>query len=305
MKAVIYKKYGAPEVLELSEINNPSPKDNEILVKIVAATVTSGDIKIRASDFPALFWIPARLIFGIFKPRNPILGHEFSGIVEAIGKDVQDFSIGDEVFGTTTMLKGGSYAEYVCVPESWKHGVVAKKPKGLSYQESAALPIGAMTALFLLEKAKIREGLNVLIYGASGSVGSYAVQIARILGAHVTAVCSSENSDIVTALGAETVIDYKSEDYTHIVVDMDIVLDAVGFTSKSDAKKVLKAGGQFVSIKMLTDEKIAALLRIKEWAEAGKLKAYIDKVYPLEEIVEAHRYVDTGRKRGNVVLDIP
>ncbi len=182
MKAVIYRNYGPPNVLRLTEIEKPIPKDDEILVKIHAATVTSGDIRLRGSDFPPLFWLPARLIFGLFKPKKKILGHELSGTVEAIGKDVTKFKIGDHVFGTTTMLKTGSYAEYICLPQEWKHGVVEKKPENLSFKEAAALPVGAMTAMFLLEKANLSRDRKILIYGASGSVGSYAVQIAKSKG---------------------------------------------------------------------------------------------------------------------------
>ncbi|MGB3467184.1 MAG: NAD(P)-dependent alcohol dehydrogenase, partial [Cyclobacteriaceae bacterium] len=183
MKAAIYEKYGSPEVLRIAEVPKPQPKANEILVKVRAATVTSGDTRLRSSNFPPLFWLPARLIFGLLKPKNKILGHELAGTVVECGKDVSDFQIGDEVFGTTTLLKGGSYAEYVCLPQKWKNGVVGKKPSNLNFEEAAALPIGAMTAMSLLEKAKLTKGQKVLVYGASGSVGSYAVQLAAAEGA--------------------------------------------------------------------------------------------------------------------------
>lgn len=304
MKAVIYSKYGSPDVLKQMELDKPVPKDNEILVKIHAATVTSGDVRLRASDFPPIFWLPARLIFGLFKPKKKILGHELSGIVERKGKDVTKFDIGDEVFGTTTMLKTGSYAEYICLPEKWKHGVVALKPKNLSFKEAAALPIGGMTSLFLLEKANIKSGQHVLIYGASGSVGSYAVQIAKSLGAIVTGVCSTSNLEMVKSLGADKVLDYTQEDYTLLKKEVDIVFDAVGKTTKSVAKKILKKEGAFVSVKMLTTEKMEHLLKLKELAEKGKIKPYIDTSYPLEEIVKAHTYVDQGHKKGNVVIEV-
>ena len=304
MKAAVYTSYGSPSVLKVTEIEKPIPKANELLVKIHAATVTAGDIRLRASDFPPLFWLPARLMFGLFKPKKKILGHEFAGVVEAVGEKVSKFTIGDEIFGTTTMLSTGSYAEYVCVPEVWKSGVVAKKPKNLSFEESAALPVGAMTALYLLKKAKMDRSKEVLIYGASGSVGSYAVQLAHHLGKSVTGVCSTSNIDMVKSLSADEVIDYKKQDYTTRSQDFDIVFDAVGKTSKTVAKKVLKKHGVFVSVNMLTSEKIEDLLEIKQTAEAEKLKPYIDKTYSLEQIVEAHKYVDSGRKRGNVVIKI-
>ncbi|AWX44043.1 Alcohol dehydrogenase [Flagellimonas maritima] len=304
MKAVIYKKYGAPDVLELKEIDKPTPKDNEVLIKIFAATVTSGDVRLRSSDFPPLFWLPARLIFGLFKPKKKILGHEFSGIIEGKGRNATKFKIGDEVFGTTTMQNSGSYAEFTCLPEQWKHGVIDLKPTNLNFKEAAALPIGSMTALFLLEKAKISEGKNVLIYGASGSVGSYAVQVAKYFGASVTGVCGTSNINMIKSLGAVKVIDYKKEDYTLFNGKFDIVFDAVGKTTKSKAKKVLKKDGVFISVKMLTKEKREHLLRLKELAEKEKLKPFIDSCYQLEDIVSAHEYVDQGHKRGNVVIEI-
>ena len=304
MKAAVYSSYGSPSVLGLTEIERPSPKSNEVLVKIHAATVTAGDTRLRASDFPPLFWLPARLIFGLFKPKKKILGHEFAGVVEAVGDQVSKFTIGDEVFGTTTMLSTGSYAEYVCVPEVWKSGVIARKPKNLSFEESAALPVGAMTALYLLKKAKIDLSKKVLIYGASGSVGSYAVQLAHHLGKSVTGVCSTSNIDMVKSLGADEVIDYKTQDYTKLFQDFDIVFDAVGKTSKRAAKKVLNNGGVFISIKMIISEKLEDLLAIKKMAEIEKLNPFIDKTYNLDQIVKAHEYVDSGRKRGNVVVRV-
>ncbi len=304
MKAVIYKRYGPPSVLKLTELEKPRPKDNEMLIKIYAATVTSGDVRLRSSDFPPLFWLPARIIFGLFKPNKKILGHELAGTIEEIGKNVTKFKVGDPVFGTTTMLKTGSYAEYICLPEEWKSGVVAIKPKNLSFQEAAALPVGAMTAMYLLKKANLKKGQKVLVYGASGSVGSYAVQLADQKGASVTGVCSGSNVGMVKALGAENVIDYKKEDYSEQEGKFDIVFDAVGKTSKSIAKKVLNAEGSFVSVKMLTKEKDENLNQIKVLAEQGKLKPFIDRTFALDQISEAHGYVEQGRKRGNVVIEV-
>ena len=304
MKAAVYTSYGPPNVLQLTEVDKPQPKENEILIKIHAATVTAGDVRLRASDFPPLFWFPARLIFGLFKPKKKILGHELSGTIEAIGKNVRKFKVGDKVFGTTTMLPTGSYAEYICLPEEWKHGVLAIKPDNLGFKEAAALPIGAMTAMYLLDKASLNKGQKVLVYGASGSVGSYAVQLAKQQDATVTGVCSGPNFDMVRSLGADNVLDYKKEDYSESHEKFDIVFDAVGKTTKSKAKKVLKEGGAFVTIKMLTKEKNENLGRIKQLAEAGKLKPFIDRTFELNEIVAAHEYVDLGRKRGNVIIEI-
>ncbi len=304
MKAAVYTQYGPPDVLKLNQIEKPVPKANEILVRVMVTTVTSGDVRLRASDFPTLFWLPARLIFGLFRPKKTILGHEFAGVVEEIGSEVTRFSPGDEVFGTTTMLSAGSYAEYLCVPEYWKSGVVAKKPENLTFEESAALPIGSMTALFLLRKAKIGKSSKVLVYGASGSVGSYAIQLAHYLGKSVTGVCSTQNVDMVRSLGAIEVIDYKNQDYAKLAFDFDIVFDAVGKTTKSTAKKVLRKKGMFVSVNMLTGEKLDDLLELKQMAEDGNLKPFIDRTFSLDQIVEAHAYVDEGRKRGNVLIHI-
>ncbi|MFD1616245.1 NAD(P)-dependent alcohol dehydrogenase [Gelatiniphilus marinus] len=304
MKAVVYEKYGSPKVLKIKDIEKPKPTEDEILVKIYSATVTSGDVRLRSSDFPPLFWLPARLIFGLFKPKKKILGHELAGVVEDVGKNVTEFKVGDSVFGTTTMLNTGSYAEYICLPQKWKNGVVGLKPKNLTYQESAALPVGAMTAMYLLEKANLTNGQIVLIYGASGSVGSYAVQLASQQRAKVTGVCSTANFEMVKSLGAENLIDYKKEDFSKRNKKFDIVFDAVGKTTKAKAKKVLKTGGNFVSVKMLTKEKIEHLKLIKNMAEEGKLKPFIDKSFNLDDIEKAHEYVEKGHKRGNVVITI-
>lgn len=304
MKAAVYNEYGPPNVLELKELEKPQPNDDEILIKIYAATVTSGDVRLRASDFPPLFWLPARLIFGLFKPKKKILGHELAGVIEGKGKNITKFNIGDSVFGTTTMLNTGSYAEYICLPQEWKHGVISLKPVNLNFKEAAALPIGGMTAMYLLEKANIKAGQKILVYGASGSVGSYAVQLAKQQGTFVVAVCSSPNFDMVKSLGADGLIDYKKEDYSLLQDKFDIVFDAVGKTTKAKAKKVLNNEGVFISVKMLTTEKSEHLKRIKELAEKEKLTPFIDRCFPLNEIVNAHEYVDKGHKKGNVVIEI-
>jgi len=304
MKAAIYEKYGSPNVLKLVDVKKPQPNDNEFLVKIYATTVTSGDVRLRASDFPFLFWLPARLIFGLFKPKKNILGHEFAGTVEEIGKNITKFKVGDKVFGTATMLKKGAYAEFICLPQEWKHGVVELMPKNLNFKEATALSIGAMTAMYLLEKAHLKKEQKILVYGASGSVGSYAVQIAKQQGALVTGVCSKLNFEMVKSLGVTSLIDYKEEDYSENNEKFDVVFDAVGKTSKSKAKKVLNSKGTFVSVNMITKEKSEHLKQIKELAENELIKSFIDRTFDLTEIVEAHQYVDTGRKRGNVVIEI-
>lgn len=304
MKAVIYSRYGSPNVLKLVDIEKPQPKDNEILVKIYATTVTSGDVRLRSSDFPPVAWFIARLMFGLFKPKKEILGHEFSGIVEAVGKDVTKYQVGDEIIGTPTMLKTGTYAEYISIPQERKKGVLALKPKNLSFREAAALPVGGMTALFLLNKVKLSEGQQVLIYGASGSVGSSAIQIAKAKGSTVVAVCSRSNFDMVKSLGADQVIDYKKEDYSLLEQKFDIVFDAVGKTSKSKARKILKKDGRFTTVKALTNLTQEHLEELCRLADEGQIRSFIDKAFSISDIVEAHEYVDKGRKRGNVVVEI-
>jgi NADPH:quinone reductase-like Zn-dependent oxidoreductase len=305
LKTVICTEYGPPNVFKLTERKKPFPKDNEILVRLFASTVTSG-VSIVRSGFKNQSLIMrffARLIFGITKPRKKILGYEFAGEVESVGKEVKKFKEGDQVFGTTTGLKAGAYAEYVVIPEL---GMVAIKPSNMTYEEAAAVPIGATTAYhFLKKKADIQTGQKVLIYGASGSVGTYAVQLAKYYGTEVTGICSTPNLEWVKDLGADKVIDYTQEDFTESKEVYDIVFDAVGKSSKSDAKKVLTPNGTFVSVaKGLAKERTEDLIFLKEIIEDGKMRAFIDKTYPLEEIVEAHRYVDKGHKKGNVVIRI-
>ena len=304
MKAMVYYKYGGPEVLTLVDVPKPIPKDNEVLIKVEATTVTSGDVRLRASDFPPLVWLPARFIFGLFRPRKRVLGHEFSGVVEGIGNFVTRFKKGDKVFGTTTMLRSGAHAEYISVPEKWKQGVIAKKPKNMTFTESACLPIGGMTALFLLERAGIKKGQNLLVYGASGSVGSFAIQIGKHFEAKVTGVCSAVNLNMVKSLGAHSTLDYTKEDFRELEPVFDVFLDAVGKVSKKEAKKVLRRTGKFVSVKMITQEKGSHLKIVKQLAEKEELKPFIDKVYSFQDIPKAHKYVDTGRKRGNVVVQV-
>ena len=304
MKAVVYKKYGPPNVLKLVDIEKPKPKPGEVLVKIHATTVTSGDARLRSSDFPPIAWLVVRLVYGLFKPRKEILGHEFAGVVEEVGDAVSKFKVGDEVLGTPTMLSTGSYAEYICAPEVRKKGVLRLKPKNLSFREAAALPVGGMTALFLLNKARLTSKQHVLVYGASGSVGSFAIQIAKARGSIVTAVCSSSNHDMVKSLGADHVIDYRKVDYSNFGHDYNIVFDAVGKTSNSKAKRVLKPRGRFVSVKSLTTPDQNDLEDLCKLAGEGQLRPFINKIFSLREITQAHEYVDKGHKRGNVVIEM-
>jgi NADPH:quinone reductase-like Zn-dependent oxidoreductase len=300
MKAIVITGSGSPEVLELREEDKPSPRDNEMLVKVYASTVTIGDAILR--KMPRYLMAPLMIPMG-FKLKR-IAGHELAGTVEEVGKDVRSFNKGDHVFGTTTGLKYGANAEYVCVPGEGGRGMVARKPANVSFGQAAAIPIGGMTALQILRKGNVKEGDKVLIYGASGSVGTYAVQLAKSYGAHVTGVCSGANLDLVRSIGADEVIDYTKEDFRKNGEKYDVVFDTVRKLKGSGCKGSLGEKGVFLSSWSPTRESSEDLSHLKELVEAGKIRPVIDKVYPLEEVVEAHRYVDKGHKKGNVVIAV-
>lgn len=322
MKAVVVERYGAPEVLKFQEIATPEPQADEVLIRIHATTVTSADCRVRGARTPLGFGLMMRLVFGIFKPRQPILGSEFAGVVESVGKDARKFKAGDHVIGFCGVGMG-CHAEYKCMPEN---GAVVLKPAYLDFGEAAALCFGGTTALDFLRRAKLRNGEKVLVIGASGAVGTAAVQLARYFGADVTAVCSTANVELVSHLGANYVIDYIQEDFTQNGETYDVIVDTVGNASFLQCEHSLKEGGRLLLLAASLPEMLwiswAAPISSKriivgpaaertedvcflvKLTEAGHFKPVIGRCYPLEQIAEAHRYVDTGHKVGNAVISI-
>lgn len=297
MKAVVFEKYGTPDVLELKDVDKPVPKNNEILIKVHATSVTAGDWRIRkAQPFVVRFFA------GLFKPtRIKILGFEVAGVVEEVGKKVKKFKKGDHVFAGCSFRFGG-YAEYKCLPEN---DLIALKPSNITFEEAATVPIGGITALRYLNKAGVKAGQHVMIYGASGSVGTFSIQIAKNFGAHVTGVCSTSNIELVKSLGADQVIDYTKQDFTNTDIQYDVIFDAVGKTSRTVCKKLLKPGGKFLTVWGGSSKTSPGdLIFLKELIEAGKLKTVIDRTYNLHQIRDAHTYVETFRKKGNVSIQV-
>jgi 2-desacetyl-2-hydroxyethyl bacteriochlorophyllide A dehydrogenase len=329
MKAVVYTEYGSPDVLQLKTVEKPTPGDNEIRIRIHATSIGYGDLFARnfrnnRSEFnmPSLFWFPARIEFGYSKPKRQILGSDFAGEIEAVGKDVKQLNVGDSVFGSRGSLFGAN-AEYMCMPEN---GLVALKPANMTYEEAATVPYGALTALNLLRKVDIQPGQKVLINGASGAIGSAAVQLAKHYGAEVTAVCGTPGLEYVKALGADQVIDYTQEDFTRNGETYDLIFDILGRSSFSRCKGSLKPDGRYLLASFKTRQvfrmlwtaitggkkvicalatyKVEDLILVKELVEAGKIKAFIDRSYPLEQTAEAHTYVEAGHKKGSVVINV-
>lgn len=322
MKAIIWPKYGSPDVLELHEVAKPTPKNNEVLIKIVAATAFAGDCEMRRFDFPPSFWLPLRLYFGLIKPRIKTPGQELAGEIEAVGTDVTEFKIGDEVFAPTDM-KLGAYAEYLCLPSTHP---IAKKPANMTFEEAATIPTGGLNALHFVRKGDLQKGQSVLINGAAGSIGTYAVQIAKTFGAIVTAVDSTNKLDMLRSIGADEVIDYMQEDFTQNGETYDVIIDVVGKSPYSGSVKSLNQNGRYILgnprfpamlrglwTSMTSSKKVSAaltayktddLIFLKEMVEAGKIRSVIDRCYPLEEISDAHRYVETGKKNGHVAIRV-
>jgi NADPH:quinone reductase-like Zn-dependent oxidoreductase len=323
MKAIVCTKYGEPEVLQLQEVEKPVPKENEVCIKIYATTVSSGDVRIRSFNVPALFWLPFRLHLGILKPKKSIIGGEFAGEIESVGTAVKNYKKGDKVFGSTAD-GNGCYAEYVCMSAN---GVLTSKPNNMDFEDAAALFFGGHTALHFLRKANIQLGQKVLIYGASGALGTYAIQLAKYFGAEVTAICSGRNIDLVQSLGADHVIDYTKDDFTKNGISYDVIFDTVGKSPFGGSVKSLSKNGYYLRavhlylfsmirgiwVSLTSNKKVIGgvaheyqedIVFLKELVETGQLKPVIDRRYPLEEIVEAHRYVEKGHKKGNVVITV-
>jgi NADPH:quinone reductase-like Zn-dependent oxidoreductase len=325
MKAIIWTEYGPPDVLQLKEVEKPVPKDNEVLVRIYATTVTAGDCEQRSLKLPIWHALPMRAYVGLKRPKRiTILGMDLAGEIESVGKNVKRFRKGDQIFASTGFVRMGTYAEYICLPEEPKDGALAMKPANMTYEEAAAVPNGGLEALCFLRQGNVQSGQKVLINGAGGTIGTFAVQIAKSFGAEVTSVDNTGKLDMLRSIGADHVIDYTQEDFTKKGETYDFILDVVGKSSFSGSISSLEKNGRYLIAipgpsqmvrgrwtSLISSKKVifgAAHLRtedlifLKELVEAGKLKAVIDRTYPLEQIVEAHRYVEKGHKKGNVVI---
>jgi NADPH:quinone reductase-like Zn-dependent oxidoreductase len=312
MKAIVCTKYGPPEVLQLAQVEKPVPKDNEVLIRVYATSVTVSDCLVRSGKVNILLWIPMRIFVGFRRPRHPVLGLELAGEIEATGKDVKRFKKGDQVFAFAGK-RFGAYAEYTCLPEDGlcmpQDSIMTLKPSNVTYEEAAAVPSRGTLALYFLKKGNIQKEQKVLIYGASGGVGTFAVQLAKHFGAGVTGVCSTANLELVRSLGADKVIDYTKEDFTKKGDLYDLVFDAVGKRKSSKlkllCKEALTPNGKYISVDDGTPKiPIEHLVLLKELVETGKIKPVIDRRYPLEQIADAHRYVEKGHKKGNVVITL-
>jgi len=301
MRAIVCTKYGPPDVLRLAEVDKPTPRDREVLVKIHATTVTSSDCIVRGFKLPISMWIPARIALGLRRPRNPILGMELAGEIEAIGKRVRRFKVGDRVFAFTGRGGFGAYAEYTCLPED---GLVAVMPADVTYEEAAPTTFASL-ALHFLRKGNVQKGHKVLVYGASGAAGTYAVQLANYMGAEVTGVSSGANLELVRSLGAHKVVDYAREDFADSGELYDVIFDAVGKTSKSSSKNALAPNGTYVSINHGNPwPRVEDLVLLMELLKTKQIRSVIDRRYSLEQIPEAHGYVDKGHKKGNIVVTV-
>ena len=328
MKAIIWTRYGPPEGLRLQEVDKPTPKDNEVLIKIHATTVTAGDCEMRSLRFPPWLALPMRLYAGLARPtRVKIIGQELAGEIETVGKEVRSFKVGDQVFGTTG-FGSGTYAEYMCMPAEpgEMDGVLAKKPTNMTYEEAAAVPTGGLEALHFLRRGNIQSGEKVLINGAGGSIGTFGIQLAKYFGAEVTGVDSTAKLDMLRSVGADHVVDYTQEDFTRRGETYDVIFDVVGKGSFSRSIKSLKENGRYLLanfalskmvrgqwISMRSNKKVIIevsspktedLVFLRELIEAGVIRSIIDRRYPLEQIVEAHKFVETGQKKGNVVVTV-
>ena len=322
MRASVYERYGPPDVLQLREVEKPIPRANDVLIRTRAATVTSGDCRVRSLTMPAGFGLISRLVLGVSGPRQPVLGSELAGDIESVGKDVREFKVGDQVFAFSGAGMG-CHAEYKCMPEN---GAVALKPPNLTYDEAAALSFGGTTALDFFRRGKLQSGEKVLVNGASGAVGTAAVQLAKYFGADVTGVCSTANVELVRSLGANHVIDYTAEDFTRNGETYDVIVDTVGTAPFSRSEGSLREGGRLLLVLgglpgmlkipwvlMTSSKQVIAgpaagraedLRFLADLAKAGHFKPVIDRRYPFEQLAEAHRYVDTGRKKGSVVITV-